>query len=656
MLISFFSSLSFYLSIFVLTAYYISCFIFENKFLETYFNIFNIKINLHQVFNILIFILIIFSFIGLIFCFGMHDFSLYIVYANSQTKQNYIYTIGASWSSYEGSMLLWLLIMSSSSLLNSLFLNSRNIINKKTYHLICHIQSGLQLLFYYIVFFIANPFKLTKENVLDGIGLNPLLHDYSLITHPPILFFGYSSTSILFSQMLGYAIIKIKLIYKEKSSINQNKFLLDERDFFLNLKKWSILPLLFLTIGISLGAGWSYRELGWGGFWAWDPVENVSLLPLIACLIIIHLAIKKTIFSHIRALIFFITSLSIYILSLFSTFVVRSGIVQSIHSFASSSSRSTPLLILIIILFLIMICSSIFYFYFRYKYIKSIKENSKLILFTSLNLYLMIFVIIFSIVFPIFFFYISKNTISLNENFFEYSFGILTLPAIYLINLSYFKIRKSFLKILFIQSTIISIILFIFYRDHIISGLNVFLGLATIINTFYYSIQKIQENRIYSKIPKIFGHLSFLLLIISSILCVVLEEKNESYISAEKNKIFFKNYEIELKSVNTFEDGNLITINLLFDLFYKNKEIGSLKPNLKLYKFEKMQIPDSYSISQNLLSDLYITISRIDQETKSILIITYYKPFINLLWFSCFLMSLSLILLFISYIRNKIRY
>lgn len=659
MFLSFFSSLFFYGSVFLLATYYICCFIFEEKFASRRFEFcFGPRIKFdtdyYQIFNFLISILTIMSFFGLILCFGMHDFNLYIVYANSQTKQNYIYSIGACWGSYEGSMLLWLVLMSITGFFNSIFKGPVNLINKKTNHLIQHFSSGFQLFFYMHVLLNANPFKFMKFNQSEGLGFNPLLQDYALLTHPPILFFGYATSFAIFSKILGF--------YFTKTTYDSNSFPETEKRFYRSLKNFILTPLCFLTIGIFLGGHWSYRELGWGGFWAWDPVENVSLLPWLSGIAALHLIFEKDFFSRKKAFFLALNSSMMFILSIFATFVVRSGFVSSIHSFAQNSGKSFLLLVLILISILIFLISC-FVFFKKDNNLKLISQKFSrkyFFLFTGSNLILILCaIIIFSILVPIFYFSFSGQTINFGEDFFEKTFGIVLIPILLTLNISYFfgdKYKKYFWFIFIFQGffpVICALFFHIFLNKNQISLLaliNIFSAAMSFINTGISLFQ-----RKFSLNSRLVGHFAFSLLIFSSILSISTEKKEELYLTKEKNQISILEYRAELTNLTNNEDENIVSIVSKFEIFEKNQMIGIVLPKLKFYKFEKMQIPDSDSIFTGFFSQIYIVTPRLDYEKKSLLVQIYYKPFIGLVWLSGLLMTISLSFNIFKFIFRKIK-
>ena len=183
------------------------------------------------------------------------------------------------------------------------------------------IQSFLHILFALFVILTSNPFLVNSVYVNEGLGLNPILQDPGLAIHPPMLYAGYVGYSIIFSLALA-------------SLLNKNK----NDEWLYIAKKWSLISWTFLTCGIALGSYWAYYELGWGGWWFWDPVENVSLMPWIAGLALVHSLLMIRGEQILRRWIIFLSILC-FSLSIFGTFLVRSGILTSVHSFAADSSR-----------------------------------------------------------------------------------------------------------------------------------------------------------------------------------------------------------------------------------------------------------------------------------------------------------------------------
>ncbi|MGL4226314.1 MAG: cytochrome c biogenesis protein CcsA, partial [Rickettsia sp.] len=264
----------------------------------------------------------ILAFVTLVYAFIVSDFSLQNVFLNSSTLKPLIYKIAGSWSSHEGSMLLWFCLLQIISCCY-IFLAK----DKQLKLLSIIILSSIQLLFSSFVYFTSNPFNVFSFIPKEGLGLNPMLQDIALSIHPPLLYLGYVSYAVPFTIVcasMSFSSLSMSCLRKQES-INDIRL----------LKIFSNIGILFTTIGISFGSWWAYRELGWGGFWFFDPVENISLFPWLSGIMLHHAIIVTTKTNRIDPWTI-ILSIVTFLLVIFSTFLVRSGFITSIHSFALS--------------------------------------------------------------------------------------------------------------------------------------------------------------------------------------------------------------------------------------------------------------------------------------------------------------------------------
>ena len=346
------------------------------------------------------FYLILFSFLVLIVCFTISDFSIISVYENSHTDKPLFYKISAAWGNHEGSMLLFILVI---SLYGVLFLlNSKNI-NDPLRACTIFFQSIIQLIFLSFLIFTSNPYNKIFPIPAQGLGLNPILQDPLLAIHPPFLYLGYVGFSLVFSLLLA------ALILKQYNS-----------GWASIAKKWIMLPWSFLSFGIALGSFWAYYELGWGGYWFWDPVENASLMPWIASTALIHSIVVMEKLKKLFAWTAILTILT-FILSLFGTFLVRSGVLNSVHAFANDPERGVYILFIISI---ITLGSLIIYIL---KFPKESANNNSFTLFSRdfsilLNNYFLIFILTVVIVgttYPILLSVFTGETISVGPQYYN---------------------------------------------------------------------------------------------------------------------------------------------------------------------------------------------------------------------------------------------
>ena len=289
---------------------------------------------------------VIFAFSFLIFAFLVSDFSNETVYNNSHSTKPLFYKITGVWGNHEGSLLLWLLVLTSFVLFFAI--KSKNEPKNFRLHTILFHQI-ITIGFFIFVLKTSSPFNLIFPVPSEGLGLNPILQDPALGIHPPILYVGYVGTSIVFASALSAMI---------------NGYVNNE--WAKNLKFWTFLSWIFLTGGILLGSIWAYYELGWGGFWFWDPVENISLMPWLSLTALLHCVVtleKRNILKNWTIILSLIT----FMLSITGTFLVRSGILNSVHTFANDPTRGIYILIFLFVLILYLL---LFSFYLRTRILK----------------------------------------------------------------------------------------------------------------------------------------------------------------------------------------------------------------------------------------------------------------------------------------------
>jgi cytochrome c-type biogenesis protein CcmF len=251
------------------------------------------------------------------------DFSIANVAENSSTLKPLIYKISGVWGNHEGSMLLWIFVL---SIYSAAIAFARRGSERLTSAAL-GVQGLIAAAFIVFILFTSNPFLRLDPAPFDGSGLNPLLQDFGLAVHPPMLYTGYVGLSATFAFAAAALIVK-------------------ERDWVRAARPFMLAAWIALTIGIALGSWWAYYELGWGGFWFWDPVENASLMPWLVATALIHsaLATERTGAFRAWSLLLAIAGFS---LSLIGTFLVRSGVLTSVHAFASDPTRGTYILFLI---------------------------------------------------------------------------------------------------------------------------------------------------------------------------------------------------------------------------------------------------------------------------------------------------------------------
>ena len=577
-------------------------------------------------FSFLQFFLVVISFLSLISSFVLSDFSNETVFNNSHTTKPLFYKITGTWGNHEGSLLLWLLVLTLFILL-FLIKTKNQTIKYKILTLV--FQQIIIIGFFIFLIKTSNPFNYLFPVPAEGLGLNPILQDPALAIHPPILYLGYVGSSIIFSSSL--AATSLNMVSSSWAS---------------HIKNWVLISWIFLTLGILLGSIWAYYELGWGGFWFWDPVENVSLMPWLALTTLLHciLVLEKKLILTSWVIIL---SIATFTLSMSGTFLVRSGILNSVHTFANDPERG--LFILIFLFSLIFL--SIFIFFFFHK--TNNKASSSLFWLskeTSIivnNWFMMYFlsVVLIGTIYPIFLDVLSSQKISVGPPFYHKLIIPFLIPFLLIMALGP-KLRwiksnleeKNHLMLFLIISILISAIIVINFNSNFL--LNTIL-VSSALYLFFVTLRD-SLNKKYKNISQNISHIGFSLLILSILLNnlssseIITNLKVGETFEANKTKIIFK-------SINQKEEKNYKSIKGTFEI----QNIGGIKnemyPELRIYNQPNI-VTSEADIKTTLMSDKFIVINLV--KNQEYFNVRYQvKPFMLWIWLSvlmiCFGGSMS---------------
>ena len=270
--------------------------------------------------------LTLFAMVMLLMVFARTDLSVLLVAENSHSAKPWIYKLAGAWGNHEGSMLLWVTVLGVAGAVLAIF--SRRL-DERTFTAALGAQGALALGFFAFLLFASNPFARLDPPAAEGRGLNPLLQDPGLVFHPPTLYLGYVGLSVAFSLAVG-ALISGRV----------------DSALAKAMRPWVLAAWILLTLGITAGSYWAYYELGWGGWWFWDPVENASLMPWLAATALLHSVNVLAARDSLRAWTVMLAMVA-FSMSMVGTFLVRSGILTSVHAFAVDPHRGTFLLALL---------------------------------------------------------------------------------------------------------------------------------------------------------------------------------------------------------------------------------------------------------------------------------------------------------------------
>ena len=609
-----------------LIGYYSLIIGFSISFLIIFFSIKNLsksKLDNKIIFSVFFqFFFVSLSFLGLVQSFISSDFSNETVFNHSHTTVPTFYKISGAWGNHEGSLLLWLLVL---TLFIFLFLLRSNDQPKKYRILTLLFQQIIIVGFFVFLIKTSSPFNYIFPIPKEGLGLNPILQDPALAIHPPILYLGYVGSSIIFSSALAAVVTN----YISSS-------------WAKHIKKWILTSWIFLTLGILLGSIWAYYELGWGGFWFWDPVENVSLMPWLALITLLHCTLvleKKQILTSWVVIL----SIATFTLSMCGTFLVRSGILNSVHTFANDPERGLYILIFLFILVFL----SIFIFLFFYKSEKTTtnsffwlsKETSILVN----NWFMMYFlsVVLIGTTYPIFLEVLSSEKISVGPPF--YNKLIIPFLVPFLVAMAIgpkLKWIKSELenKLNLILFLIISLLLSIFIIRNL--DINFLINTILVTSAFYLFLITLKDffSKKFKNLSQNFAHFSFSLLILSILFNNFLSTEiitnlkiNETYENDE--------LKINFEGIEQRDEQNFKAIIGKFVIEHSGGQTDIMQPELRIYNQPNI-ITSEADIKTTLYKDKFMTMNSV--QNQDYFNIRYQvKPLMIWIWLSTFLISFS---------------
>lgn len=562
---------------------------------------------------ITVFVCLTGSFIALIWSFVISDFSLALVYKNSHSLKPLVYKISGTWGNHEGSLLMLLWV---GSLFN--FLYAKSSFKKVALSVI----GGIMALLSAFAIFTSNPFERLPIVPPEGLGLNPLLQDIGLALHPPMLYVGYLGF------LIPFAIAVAALVNGEftKSQI-------------AIARKWTLISWSFLTLGIGLGSWWAYRELGWGGYWFWDPVENISLLPWLVGTAALHslmIAEKRGGLLKWSALL----SITTFSTALMGFFLVRSGLLTSVHAFASDPDRGIFMLGILVI----VVGGALLVYGAKAHKLNSEIEYSNVsretfILYNNLITCVLAATILTGIVYPLILEAIVGEVISVGAPF--YNKTILPVAMlIFVLAAAATKMNwtndnaKSFLKRIYkpvLAALFFSMILIVIFESKPFE----IAGIISVLVLLFAVISEVKKRKLSGGLPLILSHGGFALLGIGILFSSAYKEDAE-LLMKKGEEVKVAGFEVTLQDVTEGMHDNYVFRRAEFEVKVQDK-VHKIYPETRIYPIEEDKTTES-AIFRDLLSDLYIVIGEKSEKEDSYAVRVYFKSLINLIWLGCFLM------------------
>lgn len=588
------------------------------------------------------FIFLVFAMLCLITSFLNNDLTVIFVREHSHHLLPLIYRIGAAWGGHEGSLLLWCLILSGWTLAFTIFSppSQRGIVS-----VLGFISTGFIL----FLFATSNPFKRDfPTSPIVGDDLTPILQDPGLIFHPPMLYLGYVGFAIAFAFAIC-ALIQGRL----------------DKEWARACRPWIILPWSFLGCGIVLGSWWAYRELGWGGWWFWDPVENASLLPWLAATGLIHSLIvseKRDAFKGWTILLAIIT----FALSLLGTFLVRSGVLVSVHAFASDPTRGIFLLS-----YLTLIIGGAFILYgYRIKQFYQapnfqLFSRETLLLINSVVLITAVATIIIGTLYPILLDALNLSKISVGEPYFNIVFVPIILPLLLLMGFApHVHWGQQSLKNLWkklhlniLMSLFLAILLpwLLGFQLHILTTLGIFFALWIMIGTIAYLVQlwPLQKSMALQYSSMIVAHIGIAVLALGITVNKSYSEERQVKIQPGET-VALAGYQFTFKNVEETMGPNYKSETAIFAVKHNHSDIAELEAQQRIYVSHDQTLAKP-GILVNAWRDLYLALGApLSDGAWSVRI--YYKPFVRFIWLGGILLFIGGLLSLLNHLLRRPKY
>lgn len=589
-----------------------------------------------RLFAWLLFMSVAGAFLVLVNAFVVNDFTVTYVASNSNTQLPVWYRVAATWGAHEGSLLLWVLLMSGWTFAVAIFSQR---IPLDIVARVLAIMGMVSVGFLLFILFTSNPFSRTLPNFpIEGRDLNPLLQDPGLIFHPPLLYMGYVGFSVAFA-------FAIASLLSGRLDSTYARF----------TRPWTLAAWIFLTLGIVLGSAWAYYELGWGGWWFWDPVENASLMPWLAGTALIHslsVTEKRGSFKSWTVLL----AILAFSLCLLGTFLVRSGVLISVHSFASDPTRGMFILALLVI----TIGGSLLLFAIKGGKVRSrvrheLWSRESLLLGNNVLLIAAMLVVLLGTLLPLIHKLLGLGSISIGEPFFNSLFIALMIPFSLLLGIGplvrwrrdeFHKLRKRLL-IAAVVAIVLAIALPWLMQDRI-KAMTV-VGLLMSLWAFVLTVMEVVERatdrhpfwRGLTRLGRshwgmVAGHVGLVVTVIG-----IAFSQNYSIERDVRMKpgdsVDIHQYHFVFRDVRDITGPNYFGGEGVIEVSQNGRHVSTLRAEKRIYSSSRMEMTEA-AIDGGLARDLYAALGE-ELADGSWAVRLYYKPFVRWIWFGGMLMA-----------------
>lgn len=545
------------------------------------------------------------SLLSLVFAHVTNDFSLVNVFEHSHTSKPLFYKITGVWGNHEGSMLLLVLLTAGYHVWAAFHKN----INQK----VIQLHALILIAFLSFLMFTSSPFVAMDVVVTEGLGQNPLLQDVGLAIHPPLLYIGYAGLSLIFC----YAIVEFV----------ENR--LDEKWVEMQLRL-ALFVWIFLTIGISLGSWWAYRELGWGGYWFWDPVENVSLMPWLICTALIHSLLVLQAKRRLKSMTI-ILSLTGFILSLLGIFLVRSGILTSVHAFAQDPGRG-----LYVLGFIALVTIGSLAIYGKYSNIHRATSSERacfreiMILLNNMLLIGFCACVLLGTLYPLVMQMVLDESVTVAAPYFSQMLQIFIFPFIILaigVPLVNWQGSVPVQTLLWYAPTLPIAGLIAWYNDQVY--------ILAILGWWLVMLSAWQGIKHYKKWQRIWAmalaHAGLGLMVVSMTV-LAYQTKETQVMLGYGESIEIARYKVTLDKMMVYMRHNYMLREGVVSIYSEGQKQTVIHPQVRYYPVQQQNTTEA-AIYRDGLSDLYVVLGQTNGADSFGLRI-YYRPMINGIWLS----------------------
>ncbi len=560
--------------------------------------------------------LLVFVVCALFLSFLQHDFSVNIVAQHSSTSLPWYYCLSALWGGHEGSLLLWIVLL---AVWRTLFVHYSRMLDTDTIavaSVLAFISFGIMA----FLLFASNPLERILPNApLEGHDLNALLQDVGMATHPPMLYMGY----VAFAVPYAFAIV---MLWRKKLIEGWQE----------HMRFWVLLAWSCLGVGIALGSWWAYRELGWGGWWFWDPVENASLMPWLGGTLLLHALAwsKRSEHAYRWALLL---ALLCFILSLLGTFLVRSGVLVSVHSFAADPQRGIWILGLMLVYGLLAFAA-----YSRSSWLGQSKQTRKIGYFEVNQgvIAAILLTVILGTLYPLVMDVLHLGKMSVGEPYYNLITPCLVLPGI--IALLFWSGKQLSRRHLIIIASVIGLwsllIGFDFMTGHPLAYLIALVsGLAVLAHgVIAWQWWRAGISRSWGML---IAHAAFLMLIFSIALAHTGAKEHHLLLGVgESTQV--AGYDLELKGFRSVGNEHVRGLDAIISVSYQGKVLKELQPGRRHFSVSQTNLGRTDALITPT-HDLYVALGNTTKDQTKWQVHIQYKPMVRWLWLSVIVMSLA---------------